>query len=266
MYSADAESRGVIPNGFPTIVIGRAVIGTLKPMSLRILLPLLMNWRSREIPEQIQYGGPIWVAYQTVRFFIMWGALWLVDISLGTQVMLVTAGLFGLTLRFDYWSNCVELLAVAAAIALNTFHIPWIYGLAAGLVLGTGRETIPLIALMGTPAAMAMGFGAAASQLVVRYLSRNENDDFKERRCVVKYGWYGGSSLRWNWEVIMGGHIIDKVGIAVFLAILIPAAFIEPRVAVALLAVTVPFAHINEARLATLLIPFAAESLCKLIP
>jgi hypothetical protein len=178
---------------------------------------------------------------------------------MGLTVALVTAALFGLTLRYDYWSNSVELLAVALVLAGGVLGWHWGYLLAIGLVLGTGRETLPFLALLGTPQAIALGAGAAIGHLAVRLAARTE----PHWRGTLDY-----ATPMWetNWRSICGGHGENvRWQVAIYLLVGGLGALAVPMLALPLILVTALVARMDEPRVLTMLVPFAALSLIRLL-
>jgi len=230
-------------------------------MSLRLLFPLLLNYQRTEIPGQEAYLTTRWHIYHVMRFLVLWAAMLTLLLVGGMKLMLVSAMLFGLTLRFDYWSNCVELLGAAIVFAGGGNDWSLGYALVAGLVLGSGRETLPLLALTFSPFGCAFGLGAGVSQAVVRRLHRPDRG--QEHRAAEAQ--YGESQVAYNISVIFSGkpYLLWYAAIYLFLGVL--AAFSQPVLAVALVAVTFIYSKIDEPRTLVMLVPFAAETLCKLM-
>ncbi len=174
---------------------------------------------------------------------------------LGIVGTLTAAALFGLSLHFDYWSNAVELLAVALVLAAGCLHWPWWVVLALGLVCGAGRETLPFLACLGTLPAIVFSVGALTAQVVIRRFVRTEEH------------WYGtleyaNPMWRTNWGSLTGLHGLSaqwRTGIYLLIAV---CAFSQaPWLTLALVLTTFLVARIDEPRVLTMLIPFAGAFL-----
>lgn len=185
---------------------------------------------------------------------MIWLSLIFLIPTLGVTGTMLAAALFGLTIRYDYWSNTVELLAVALVLAAPVLHWHWGYLLAAGLVLGTGRETLPFLGLLGTPGAIAIAIGALASHGIVRCFVRTEAH------------WegsldYANSMLQTNWRSIVGVHGPSaQWQVGIYGAVGLLACFSAPFLAIPLLIVTSLIARIDEPRTLTMLVPFSAQT------
>lgn len=183
---------------------------------------------------------------------MIFAALATLTAALGMTAAMVTAALFGMTLHYDYWSNTVELLAVACVLAGAALGWHWGYLVAIGLVLGTGRETLPFLAILGTPQAIALGAGAAIGHLACRLSARTESH------------WagtldYAVPMWRTNWESAAGKNgadVVWRVGIYTFVAAL--AMMTVPMLAGVLVVVTTLIARVDEPRVLTMLTPFAS--------
>ena len=174
--------------------------------------------------------------------------------------MIVAAGLYGLTLKYDYWSNAVEFLAVSAVLAGGVFDWHWGYLLALGLVFGTGRETIPFLALVGTPQALALSAGAAISHLGIRWIGKVDPSlvDVEEQFKYGKPMWASNIAVatqndqyHQHWEILC------------YLLVAALAAFTAPLLTLLIVAVTFYCARIDEPRVLTPLVPFAAMTVIR---
>lgn len=175
-------------------------------------------------------------------------------------MMLVTAALYGMTLRFDYWSNAVEFLGVC--LVLSSGHFGWhpLAYLGAGLVCGLGRETTVFLALLGTPSALCFGLGAAISHGIVRLVSRPA-PEWLEAESNMAYGepmWQ--QNLRFFWTDA-NPSILIECGIYLIIATL--SFSTAPWLTLALALVTFAVARIDEPRVLTMLTPFAAMGLIR---
>ena len=223
-------------------------------------MPLLLNPRENGPPMPVFYHTPMWLRYQTLRFMFIWAALLVLAVSHGLLLTTVTAMLFGLTLRFDYWSNGVELLAGVLVYSAASNGWDWGLGLALGLVLGAGRETLPILALAGGWFAAALSAGAAATQLVLRRITKT-SDEFKKIEHTAEYG---HSQIVYNLSVLTNGGIRFGMEAAFYVAIAALAFFSAPLLTLGLVAVTFTFSKIDEPRVLTMLVPWAAGTLCRL--
>jgi hypothetical protein len=196
-----------------------------------------------------------------LRFLFLWLALYVLAHTFGLALAVWAGAIFGLTLRGDYWSNSVELLAaslVASSIALGW---PWYYGAIPGLVLGLGRETLPLLSLILTPFSAVFGFCAAASQWAAGRLHRPDPRWLFRKEELQ----HGKSQASWNWEVLRRGGPILRFHAATYLSIAALSFLAQPLLTLALVGVTLIYSRIDEPRVLTMLIPFSAETLCKLM-
>lgn len=174
--------------------------------------------------------------------------------SIGTAHAVAVAILFGLTLRFDYWSNTIELLG---ACLVAGHCLSWPLGLCAGIVLGLGRETLPFLALAG---GWPIALGAAASTYTIRFFThRDPRWDKAEQELA-----YGKPQWRRNLSVLGGADPPAYVDIAIYVLIAGLALFSAPVITVCLVATTVILARIDEPRVLTMLVPWAAMTLVRL--
>lgn len=235
------------------------MLGAPGVMRFRPLMALLVA-PERAQPCEQAYHGPRWAWYQTIRLLILWTALWVDVTAFGVTHAVVAGGLLGLTFRFDYWSNCVEFLAAVLVCSSGVLGIPWWGYLACGLVLGLGRETLPLLGL-AAPSGIPLAVGAAATQGALRLWTK-QDPGWGQRAEATQYGW---SQVRANLQTLRRPRnwaMFAYAGIYSLVACLALTA--APLVSVAAVAVTFAFARIDEPRVLTLLIPFAAKTLCGL--
>lgn len=237
--------------------LGRWIFKAPKPACCRPLFPLLLYGDKRDAAPWVIYGEGRWVAYQLLRFAFFWAALYAMAVYWGPWPCVLTAALAGLTLRFDYWSNAVELFAAALVLAAPGGLA---VALLAGLVLGLGRETLPFLGLLCTPFAVVFAIGATISQIVVRAVSRPDPQT-KRLAESLKYGWAGGENMDWNIRVLFGGGAVNRFGAAVYCGLAMLGVATVPMVAIPLVAATLFLARINEPRILTMLIPFVAVRL-----
>lgn len=162
----------------------------------------------------------------------------------------VAAILFGLTLRFDYWSNTVEFLA-GCLVFSGLLSVP--LGVALGIVLGLGRETLPFLALAGGWP-LALGAGVATYALR-RFTKRDPKWDEAEKDLQ-----YGKLQWRRNLGVLTGSDPAVFGDVAVYFLIAGLALFQAPLLTIALVGATVMMARIDEPRVLTMLIPWAAQT------
>lgn len=240
-------------NGYFQCLFGRGVLGLAPPACYRILFPFLVAPDRREAPYAVPDSEPSrWIFYQVLRFLVTWLALLFLTSALGIVGTLIAAAIFGLSIHFDYWSNSVEFLAVAIVLASPHLCWPWWGYLAAGLVLGTGRETLPFLALLGSAPAVCLGLGAAISHGIVYLFADTEPH------------WHGTLEYRnpmWraNWDSLTGRNGPDVVWrVFIWLGIAIAASVSAPVLAVSLAVTTFLLARIDEPRVLTMLIPFVA--------
>jgi len=251
-------SSGTTGNGFHQCGFGRGSLRLAPPSCYRILFPFILyperTGAPYAVPDASQWR---WISYQALRFLVIWLALLLLTSVLGIVGTLIAAALFGLSIHFDYWSNTIELLAVALVLAAPGLHLHWLYLLGAGLVLGTGRETIVFLGILGTPHALALAGGALIAQVAVRHFVRTEEH------------WYGtleyaNPMWRTNWRSLTGRNGPDALWrVAIYVAILSSAFLASPFLSIAVGVTTFVIARIDEPRTITMLIPFAAATLCR---
>lgn len=247
-------------NGYSTLCFGRHVLELPFPIALRSLFPLLLGPWGKLSSVEVDRSSQQCRNYQMLRIAFAWAAFWLLYMAHGPAIMAVTAGIFILTLRFDYWSNFVELLGASVVLSSAALGIPWQAQVGAGLALGLGRETLPLLALV--PGGIPFASGAAASQGLVRVLRRENPGNAKFAEAIeygtCKLGDYVMFGLwREPWETVPR--------VALYFAILALAAFQVPFVAVALAMVTLAGSRIDEPRIVTMLVPWAALALVGLL-
>lgn len=246
-------------NGYVTICYGVHVFELPYPIALRSLFPLILGPKRRGMTEVVvNRDSQRCRNYQMLRFLFAWAAFWILCASHGPAVMAVAAGLFVLTLRFDYWSNFVELLAAAIVFGAAPLGIPWQAQAACGLVLGLGRETLPILALV--PGGLPLGAAAAASQAAVRLFRKGNRHPLNLKmaeaieygRCkLVSYILIG--LVQEPWETVPR--------LTLYAAILVLAWGSVPWAAAALAIVTLAGSRIDEPRILTQLIPWAAAGL-----
>jgi len=246
-------STETVGNGFGQGSFGRGARKLAPPACYRLLFPCLVYPDRSEAPyETPEFSWPRWIWYQSLRFLVILTGLLILTASVGIPITLVSGALFGLTLRFDYWSNAVEFLAVGCVIAGGVFGWHWGACLAIGIVLGTGRETLPFLALVGTPQAVSLGAGAAIGQVAVRCFVRTEAH-WKDALEYATPMW------RTNWDSLRGIHGANyQWCIGIYLLVALLAATTVPLLAVSLVLVTALVARIDEPRVLTMLTPFAA--------
>lgn len=244
-----------VGNGFWQASFGRGSFRLAPPSCYRVLLPCLLFPERSEAPYAVPELSPWrWVLYQTWRFVFVWLALVTLLAASGLTVALVAAALYGLTIRYDYWSNSVEFLAASLIFA---HPHAWLPLLGAGLVLGAGRETLPLLACVGSGGGIAFGAGSGIAQVLLRRFVRTE----KHWEGSLEYA---VPMWRQNWRVLRGRYgpgALWYAGIYVLLAAL--AAPAAPVLAVVLTVLTFLLARIDEPRVLTMLVPFAAVTLCR---
>ena len=169
------------------------------------------------------------------------------------MMMATTAILYGLTLRFDYWSNAVEFLGVCLVLSSGVLGWHPLAYLGIGLVLALGRETTILLALLGTPAALCFGAGAAIGHGAVRLLSRPA-EEWLEAEESMGYG-------KPMWRTNLAFFYSDPASLAecaIYLGIAALSFSIAPWLTLALVALTFLVARIDEPRVLTMLTPLAA--------
>lgn len=174
--------------------------------------------------------------------------------------MLAAAVIYGMTLRFDYWSNAVEFLAVSIVLASCVLGWPLLAYLGAGFVCGLGRETTMFLALLGTPAALCFGAGAAVSHGIVRIISRPDSQWLEAEENMA----YGDTSM---WRQNLRFFWSDPASMAdlgIYLSVAALALFTAPWLTVVLVGATFVAARIDEPRVLTMLIPAAAMTVVKL--
>lgn len=248
---ADSESAGrAIGNGFAQTSFGPKILNYARPACLRPFFPFLI------FPDGIARSGTAigrWMLYQTLRFLVLWAALYLDWQTFGNAHVLCVSLLYAMTLKFDYWSNSIELLgAVLVCIGLS-----WPLSLAGGAILGLGRETLPVLALALTPAGAALGCGAALSQAFLRpFLKRDPKWDQAEIDLE-----YGKSQLGRNLRIYRDPSALLDFG--VYLTIGLLALVSAPLLAATLLIVTFYCARADEPRVLTMLIPYAASEVVR---
>lgn len=194
--------------------------------------------------------------YQGCRFLVLWVALYLDMQAFGTIHALVVATLFGLTLRYDYWSNAIELLG--SVLVCGGFH--WAICLVAGVGLGLGRETLPFLAILWTPSALALSGGAVLSQAVVRRFTRRDPKWDQAEREELQYG---KSQVRTNLFLLSGAYPPAYLDIAVYVCVAVLGFLSAPLLTVGLVAVTCAVARIDEPRVLTMLLPAAASTVIR---
>lgn len=251
-------TTATLGNGFFQCAFGRGALGLAPPACYRILFPFLTHpdrsGASYDVPE---FAWDRWCIYQLFRFLVIWLALTTLATSMGLWLALVTAALFGLTIRYDYWSNTVELLAVSLVLAGGVLGWHWGALLAAGLVLGTGRETLPFLALLGTPHALALAAGAALAQVALRFFVKTEEHWLGTLP-------YASAMWRTNWTSLTGGHGPDVVwSVLIYLLVAALGFFSAPLLTSILVLVTALVARIDEPRVLTMLVPFAAMTVLR---
>jgi hypothetical protein len=169
----------------------------------------------------------------------------------------ICAALFGLTLRYDYWSNSVELLA--ACLVASTSHglgIPWVCGLALGFGLGLGRETLPLLAFAG---AWPIAAGAAAAQSTLRIFTRTD-PKWEKHEIILQHGFV---RIRENiHRIVRPENAYQAFSVYVFCVLGALAGSASPALTIAVVVTTLIFSRIDEPRVLTMLIPFAASAMC----
>jgi len=167
--------------------------------------------------------------------------------------MALTAILYGLTLKYDYWSNSVELLAASLVCASGVMGWSPLWGLVCGLVLGGGRETTAILGLVGSGYAAAYAVGALGTHIAIRGLSETA-PQWKEDDSAMQYG---RPMWRTNLQLLRESPpaLID---IAIYLAVAALAFTVSPWLTAALVGLTLYTARIDEPRVLTMLIPFAA--------
>lgn len=260
-WKADQESKGACGNGFLQTTFGPGVLRFAAPARFRILFPALL-YPTNTSGQPAQPSWRKWIAYQWLRYKVLWAALALIAVTFGLPTMVVSAALFGLAARYDYWSSSVEFLSVALVLSAGGLHWPWWSLLAAGLVLGTGRETLPFLAILGTVPAIALGAGAAVSHFAVRLVSRPLPEWGQAERDLL----YGRPM--WNVNLSRLLHPFAdppatwEIGVYIGTAAL--AAFVAPWLVLALVGTTFLVARIDEPRVLTMLIPFAAQEIVRL--
>jgi len=250
---ADSESAGAIGNGFAQCSFGTQIFTYAEPGCLRPLFPLLI-FPDGMAKSQEAYGR--WYLYQTLRFLVLLAAFRINLSTSGLYHSLVLAAMFGLTLRYDYWSNGIELLAAVACFN----HLPWGLCLGLGLVCGLGREVLPILALVGTWPAAALALGASLSTTVVRRLVRTDPKWHIAERDELQYG-------KWQWRtnlsLLRGWFPPAYLDIAVYTGIGILAVCSAPVLSIALLATTALVCRIDEPRVLTMLMPWAASTVIR---
>jgi hypothetical protein len=188
-----------------------------------------------------------------LRFLVLWCALYVAASSIGMGHAVAVAILYGLSLKFDYWSNSIELLA--GCLVLSGF-VPGPIGMALGLVLGLGRETLPFLALAG---GWWIALGAAAATLALRrFTKRDPQWDSAEEQLQ-----YGKPQWRRNLAVLGGFDPPAYLDVAVYCLIAGLAFPAAPLLTVALVGTTFVIARIDEPRVLTMLIPWAALTVTK---
>lgn len=241
--------------------MGRGVIGYALPGRLRLLFPFLVAPDHRGIPEEQRYWGWRWLWYQALRFLFLWAALYVDARAYGTAHAAACGALAGLTFRFDYWSNCVELLAACLVCSAGVLGIPIWWGVACGLVLGLGRETLPLLALSLNPFGVVLGAAAAVSAGAVRIFGRTL-PEWERVSGELQYGW---PQWRYNLALLWRPPCVAAPIEAVLYVGLAGLASVQaPLLTVALVAVTVCYARMDEPRVLTMLAPWAASTLIHL--
>lgn len=199
-------------------------------------------WLRRETPYLR------WYLYQGLRLAFIWSALAILAAAFGLETAIVSAILFGLSIKYDYWSNAVEFLA---GCLVAGHWLRWDVGLLVGAVLGLGRETIPFLALAG---GWPIALGASVSTYGLRFFThRDPQWDQIEKDCE-----YGKSQWRTNLALLRGQNPAAYLDIAVYVGIAGLAAVSAPWLALALVGTTLLIARIDEPRVLTMLIPFAA--------
>jgi hypothetical protein len=261
--SASREQIGkpnMVPaNGYVTVCYGVHVFQLPYPIALRSLFPLLLGPRGALTEVVCERDSPRSYAYQALRMLFAWPAFALLHMAFGLPVMATAAALFILSLRFDYWSNFVELLAASIVLCAGRLGIPWPVQALSGMFLGLGRETLPLLALV--PGGIPLAAGAAMSQATVRLLRKpNLHPLNVEFTKAIKYGVCRLDDVlmllrQGPWETIP--RLVLYVGLVGL------AMVVVPYLAVALLVVTVAGSRIDEPRIVTMLIPWVAVVLCQ---
>lgn len=259
--SASREMIGkpdMVPaNGYATICFGRHVFELPYPIALRSLFPLIIGpkrWKMNGVV--VDRDSQQCRNYQMARIAVAWLAFWLLYSAFGLAIMATVAALFVLTLRFDYWSNFVELLAASIVFTAAKLGIPWHAQIAFGLALGLGRETLPLLALV--PGGIPLAAGALASQAAVRLLRRENAGNAALKKAIG----YGECKLTTYVMFMLYQKPWETAPrVALYFAILTFAALSVPWLAAALAIVTLAGSRIDEPRVITQLLPWAAAAL-----
>lgn len=99
------------------------------PMAYRVLVPWLI-------------GTPSVIKYEVFRFALIYLTLISLYLAWGFQVTLISAVLITVTMYFDYWDWCSELIGFS--LALVSFPLA-LFGV---VIHGLSRETAPLVGLV----------------------------------------------------------------------------------------------------------------------
>lgn len=255
--SASREMIGkpdVVPaNGYATVCFGRHVFELPYPIALRSLFPLLLG--PKRVREQVivDRDSQRCRNYQMLRIAFAWASFWLLCAAFGPVLMATVAALFILTLRFDYWSNFVELLAASIVLSASRLGIPMLAQVGSGLVLGLGRETLPMLALV--PGGVPLAIGSAVSQGAVRLL-RRENPDNERFAKAIEYGTCKLKSYCWLGVTDAPWEAVPRI--LLYLSIAVLAALSVPFAAIGMVAITCMGSRIDEPRVLTQLIPWAS--------
>lgn len=247
-------------NGYVTICYGRHVFELPYPIALRSLFPLLIGPKRWKL-DRIVVNRDSWRcrSYQMARMAFAWGAFWFLSAAYGPAVMAVAAAVFILSIRFDYWSNFVELLAASIVFSVGPLGIPWPVQLASGLVLGLGRETLPLLAL--APGGIPLAAGSLMSQVAVRLL-RKENP---RNAALAAATMHGKCRLDDVLLLLRVQPWETWPRVALYVSIIALSASAVPFQAAALGIMTFTSSRIDEPRILTQLIPWAALRLTGLM-
>lgn len=260
---ADIDSRGVWGNGYLHATIGpRVVKAAMAPQRFRVLFPALLFPRRTDGPPVMDRNGasiPSWVAYHVLRAAFVFQALLVLATGLGITQMALAAALYGVALRYDYWSNSVDLLGASVAFAGPALGVPVPVAFLTGLVLGTGRETLFMVALLGTPVAVALGAGALLSHLAVRLIGARLGGH--RLLSMAEDPGRLRENMRQNLELLLGrqpGTIACQAVWVAIVALALPAA---PLLTVGVGAVAFCLTRWDEPRILTALVPAAAATL-----
>lgn len=259
--SASREMIGkpnVVPaNGYVTVCYGIHVFELPYPIALRSLFPILIGPKRKLTEVVCERDSVRSYVYQALRIVFAWAAFWLLFSAYGLAVMAAVAAMFVLSLRFDYWSNFVELLGASVVFCAIPLGITWPTLVAVGLVLGLGRETLPLLALM--PGGIPFAVGAIVSQGAVRLFRRELKHELNTRLAAAIE--YGKCRLDDVWALLKSDPWETVPRLGLYGGILGLAFTVVPWATVVLGILTFCSSRIDEPRVVTQLMPWAAGML-----